>query len=527
MADAGDLKSPAGNSVRVQVPFPAPLTEKIKERGVSVFRNPISQTPFTGDIADAMFPNITGMTWRDDDSFVATMRAILAPRMKDVDKIALKFHESSATAYDISDGVGFVKSLVDTNDYAADDANKLIVHSITGADDKVGAMFDVIAKSFCEAIGGYERIEKVSAFYQKLFRVLCFVNPANKNTVLYIENLDTRKLHYLQVSIVAFLPWYINKDHGITEEEMQLVKSLSKPTSDCYMECLSKIASKYDFRIARIRRYLAGYEKRIEEQMIANQRCELEDIDRRIDSLTDDITRYLCDREEASIRLMGLEEKARTGSGEDSELMEYFLCNKALDIQRVSGDKIYFVVKGYLDYFDRACAERTIKNQNSFVHTGAPSADVDKNTTMLLKEIFVNPDPRLKIKVCAAYVIDIANRQLDAVKGYSFTAVAPDYMPNPHINNYRCIGNYRAPITDAFRRNDYIGVIEQCVASCSSLNWTDGTVMASFMREDMYSAKNKFIELPDGTSVSPDEAIEWLKSQEVNTPEKKEEKADE
>ena len=152
---------------------------------------------------------------------------------------------------------------------------------------------------------------------------------------------------------------------------------------------------------------------------------------------------------------------------------------------------------------------------------------MDKDVTMLLREIFVNPNPRLKIKVCATYTINIVNRQCEAIQGYDFTIVAPDYMPNPHINSYRCMGNYRSAITDAFRRNDYIGVIEQCAASCSSLNWADGTVMQSFMRNTMYSARNKFIELPDGTSVTIDGAVEWLKSQEAKTTEKKEEKADE
>lgn len=493
-----------------------------------VFRNTITQTPFTGEVANSMFPKIFGGRWREDDSFVATLRAILAPRMKEDESIELRYCETGATAYSTSNGADYARNMAESGYYdSADLKNMLVVHTITGNDSDVQNAFDTLAKSFCGALGGYERIEKVTAFYQKFFRALCFVNSANRNTILYVENLDNRKLHYLQVSIVAFLPWYINKDNGISEDEMALVKSLSSPTSDRYMECIAKLADKYDFRTARIRRYLSGYEKGIEQQMIENQRDTVSAIDSRIDDLSAEITRYLNDREEATIRLMGLEEKARTGSGEDSELMEYFICNKALDIQRISGDSIQFTVKGYLDYFDRACAERTIKNRNSFVHSGAPSDKMDKDVTMLLREIFVNPNPRLKIKVCATYTINIANRQCDAVKGYDFTIVAPDYMPNPHINGYRCMGNYRSAITDAFRRNDYIGVIEQCVASCSSLNWTDGTVMQSFMRNTMYTAKNKFIELPDGTSVTIDGAVEWLKSQEAKTTEKKEEKADE
>lgn len=495
-----------------------------------LFRNCISESPFVGEIADSMFPNIDGYSWRDDLSFLSTMRALLPSRMGTDDKIRLTFCDTNVDAYakDAINNIDFVRGISSDNGYRGDGLeNALIVHNVVGTSEKMDLAFSAISSLFSDVFEGYQKVEKVSAFYQKFFRVICFVNVEKKNTVLYVENLDNRKLHYLQVSIVVFLPWYINKDNKLTEDEMTLVKSLSKSQPNTYTEYLGKIASAYDFRAARIRKYLDGYEKRIEERMIEEQRATVSDIDCRINDLTDELSRYFRELEDANIRLIGLEEKSRSGDGEDSEFMEYFRCNKALDVHRVIGDKIYFTVTGYLDYFDRACAERTINNKNSFVHSDAPSKEKDRDMTMLLNEIFVNPNPRLKIKVCAEYMINIVDRQCDAVKGCSFTTIAPDHMPNPHINNYRCIGNYRIPISDALRRNDYIGAVEQCVASCSSLNWTDGVVMGSFMREQMFSSKNKFIELPDGASVNVDGAIEWLKSQEAGEVEKKEEKENE
>ena len=73
--------------------------------------------------------------------------------------------------------------------------------------------------------------------------------------------------------------------------------------------------------------------------------------------------------------------------------------------------------------------------------------------------------------------------------------------------------------------NDYIGAIEQCSASCKSLNFNDSPVMQEFMRR-MYGISDyqdnintRCIELPDGTVVTPVDAINWLKAQEVQADE--------
>ena len=89
-------------------------------------------------------------------------------------------------------------------------------------------------------------------------------------------------------------------------------------------------------------------------------------------------------------------------------------------------------------------------------------------------------------------------------------------MPNPHINRYSCLGNYVRTINELLKDRNYIGAIEQCSASAKSLNFGDSTVMHEFMRF-MYSSGNRtFIELSDGTTVSPINAIKWLKEQENN-----------
>lgn len=80
------------------------------------------------------------------------------------------------------------------------------------------------------------------------------------------------------------------------------------------------------------------------------------------------------------------------------------------------------------------------------------------------------------------------------------------------------MGNYQRAINELLKNHNYIGAIEQCVASCRSLNFADSTVMQEFMRRlyglSDYNVNIRCIELPDGRVVEPKEAIVWLKEQE-------------
>ena len=141
---------------------------------------------------------------------------------------------------------------------------------------------------------------------------------------------------------------------------------------------------------------------------------------------------------------------------------------------------------------------------------------------MLMTAIFL--DQKLRIRFCAAYKFNM-NGSVSAVSRYSFGAECRDCTPNTHIDRFSCLGNYQRSINELLKHHDYIGAIEQCSASCKSLNFNDSPVMQEFMRR-MYGISDyqdtintRCIELPDGTVVTPVDAINWLKAQEVQADE--------
>lgn len=485
-----------------------------------MFKNSIASTPLTTDAANAYFSNITGQRYGNDNSFLATLRALVAPRMKEDESITLKF---GRTEYDASTvrsvpGDRMVEAIC-SNYHLNDYDGYIIIHSLSSDPESNKVNLQMIDANFTGYYTGYHRLEKVKEFYRKAINVDCYINPEHKNVILFVDRLDNKKLHYLQQSILAILPWYFDPNNGVSELEMELIQSLRETSSEKYEACLARVAEQYDFKTARIRQLLGGFETRFEQMECERVRSEINDFDRRIMQLNDEIGAMLGRRNDSCIRLLGLETKIANG-GEDSEIMEYFLCNNKLFLENVTDTDMYFSVKDYLTYFDRDMAETAINNPHSFVYCNGRNGEYRgisaEKMKRLMREIFVEEMPRLRIKFCGAYRFNL-NGSVGTQGGHSFGYEFADAMPNTHIDRFNCLGNYQRTINQLLQRRDYISAIEQCIASCKSLNWGDSPVMGEFMRamwgSSDYNYNNRCIELPDGRVVKPAEAIKWLEEQ--------------
>ena len=298
---------------------------------------------------------------------------------------------------------------------------------------------------------------------------------------------------------------------------MELIQGLKEKRSpDRYLSALNKIASHYDFREMKIKRLLNDFETRFDRQECDRLKEMINSRDERIESYNRSIVDALRERNEFSIRLMGLETKINSGNN-DSDMMDFFIRSKNLSVESVSNSELKFTVKEYLDFFNEELASNIINNRDSYVYRPdftdyshrIPHADMK----LLMTAIFL--DQTLRIKVCAAYKLKLGER-CSAIGGYNFGYGYEEYMQNPHIQLYRCLGSYESKINKFVAENDYIGAVSQCVASCKSINFGDSTVMDKFM-ESFYgvygSLNNRCIELPDGSVVAPKEAIKWLKKQ--------------
>lgn len=484
-----------------------------------MFKSSVSQTPFTTDAANAYFTNITGGSFGYDRTFLATLRALLAPRMQEGESINLVFGASNLTSDQVSsNSANRVLSSICGN-YYLDTPGQLIIHSLKADPESNMACFNAIESGFASMFNGYHRLDKLKAFYHKSFNVDCYINPDLKSSIVFVDSMDNKKMHFLQTSILAMLPWYFDPEKGMTEDEMALAYSFRETTPDKYNECLAKLVVQYDFKSARIRQLLAGFETRYERLECENVRSEISRIDSRIDEYNRAIGDYIRQRNENCIRLMGLETKIASNQDGDSEIMEYFMRNRNLVLEGVTDSTMTFCTKGYLEYFNPEEAEMAIRNDSSFVYSYgiASRGDGRDKVRRLMSEIFLEDNPRLRVRFCAAYQFNL-NGSVQALTHYDFGYEFAGFMPNTHINEYHCMGGYGQTINELLRRRDYIGAIEQCVASCKSLNWGDYTVMCKFMQILLSNGNApKCIELPSGEVVNAKDAIKWLEEQDKPT----------
>ena len=481
-----------------------------------MFRAVINRTPLTEDVANDFFQNIVADDFGGDVTLCSTLRALVAPRMKDGENLVASVSSSHNSTSELSNYSkrDILRGFVDV-DYIS--PNSIRIHNFTGTVDSVQMSLDIVKSTFCSTYQGWHQLENVTVFFRKQFTVLCYINPDIKSVVLFTESMDVRKYHYLQCSILAFLPWYFDPSKGVSELEMNLIKSLKEKSSEQYMDCLAKIAEQYDFKTARVKKLLAGFETRFERQNCDKVRNDISQVDRSIDSYNDEIATLLRQRRDLEIKLLGLETRIASGS-EDSEIMEYFLSNNKLRLESVSDTSMLFIVRDYLEFYDEDMVKSMLRNDDSYIYVprGKRCNRIIEHDDMqmLMEAIFLKQ--KLRIKVCAAYKFDLGL----SVRGQSHYNYPPEFRdctPNPHIDGWSCMGTYQMAINRLIKDNNYIMAIEQCIASCKSLNFGDSTVMAEFMCRmygiSDYNVNNRCIELPDGNVVTPKEAVEYLKAE--------------
>ena len=477
-----------------------------------MFKNSVSSTMLTSDAANTFFPNITGDSYGSDCTFLATIRALVAPRLPEGESIHLSFGSSDFNAAVVSETPA--KRMVDMicgNIYFG--GGQVYIHNLRNRDeDSNVACIELLKSQFCDVYDGWQFLDKISLFYQKSFRVICFINPNSKSVVLFVDNLNLQKIHYLQAATLALFPWYFDPAKGVSEIELALVQSFRERSSDKYLNCIAEIAKQYDFEAGRIRHLLADFETAYERRECEKVKRDIASFDRNIDDLNNRITNYLRRRNESCIRLLGLER--RIEDGVESELMEYFLCNRKLHLEAIDSERMYFAVRDYLSYFDEDAAQSYIDRESGYFYRNCGSSFTKQGMKKLLNAIFI--DQTIRVRFCAAYSFDLSG-SVCPNGHHEFGPEFNGYKPNPHIQEYNCMGNYTGSINSALQKRDYITALEQCVASAKSLNFHDSTVMDTFVGQFTRNGGGSYkaLELPDGRVVTPRDAIKWIEEQEA------------
>ena len=186
------------------------------------------------------------------------------------------------------------------------------------------------------------------------------------------------------------------------------------------------------------------------------------------------------------------------------DFAEYLSKNENVKITPLGDSVVRVTCFGHGDYYDEEMAERVIDNPDSYLYDIETDLDVE-DMRKAFRAIFV--DKELRIRLCSSYDINAGECY---VGGVAACDDVDGYMYNPHIQEYQCLGDYSALMSEALRKGDYVGVIDLCVTSCCSLNFADSVVMEKFS-EWLVEDDTKCIEFPDGTVGSFEDAVIFVR----------------
>ena len=186
-----------------------------------------------------------------------------------------------------------------------------------------------------------------------------------------------------------------------------------------------------------------------------------------------------------------------------------------------SETRFNFIVKTVLDSWDPELFETMVNKDTSHLYSGYSIGHQEFRTIEARRKFFnaiFSDDPKLRIKLCGLYILDLRGLSSSS-SGYHFPRSCSDRLPNPHLHFFNCLGNYQRAINGYLRDGDAVGAVEQCVASCKSINLAEPPTVQRFF-EILFRTNADVIELPDHSSVTTVKALEWLNAQDAEKEEK-------
>lgn len=492
-----------------------------------MFSNIISGLTLTSQVAEGLFQNISGSSYMKDETFVATLRALLYKRVSKEESIHLSYSTSSYSSETVTESTprSVVRAYLRGSAPLDNKYSQLHIHSFKCLSEDMDANFDVLDRGGVTATFGpsFVELSDVTVFLKQAagIRAKIYISEEFKSALIFIERLTSSKLHVLQSVIPRYLPWFF-KDDPLTEEDTALLRSLTQKDSTAYMEIIEEIAKKFDFRSEYIRKHLQGFEHEHERQQLRYIRNELRENENQLENLEELFRNLYVKKEELVVKELGLIAKINNTEpeAEDSELITYFLCNKSLHLVSVNNGCIEFIVSTVVSNYDPEIVDNALdKVGRSFFYRHYEDSRRYQNKEMtderiqrLIKAIFV--DEIMKLRVCAAYRLDFSDGTYRGLKNYDFPAVIlKDHTPNQHIQHYACLGNNGIYVRKAMNEHNYVGAITACCASASNCNFTESNTGSFLMEKVLANDAGAMIQMPDGSTATPLEAVRWLETQ--------------
>ena len=366
-----------------------------------------------------------------------------------------------------------------------------------------------------EHLADFKEKKSITAFVKEKTGSDCMVlYHEEKNAVAIIVNSNDMRLYHLLLSFVSLYFPSLFKDKPLAEDDYNLIKSLSKKDKMDFFKCVKTMVEPYviEFRKVQMMNFMKQlHEQKLNaaQQMVQAKRYDVQQIEERYANLI----RALRD---AIVQFEGLKATENYDAPEEN-LVEYLATNRNIHNLSIRNNKIYFSVTTLLNNYNEQ-AWKTF-SERGHIYDGEYGTRLtsevfkDRNNRKRLLDVIFSDDPELMIRMAGNYCLNLNEFRVSTDDCYNYVDADPifkDYMPNPHLKLFSCLGGYKDRVMHALADRNYIGAIELCIASAGSVNLDETTQTFRPFLGWVLNSTDKILVTKDGKEMTPEEALLWL-----------------
>lgn len=364
---------------------------------------------------------------------------------------------------------------------------------------------------------GFKHRENVENIVKAKFsNVKCSVlYNENKNVVAIFTSNRGLDIYHL---ILSFLPLYYPNIYTTpitkADPEVKVLSTLSKATSIQFKEAISEALMEYADVFYRAQ--ISGLLKVQHTQKINEATSKVATARDRMNELLERYKEACQKFKEAIIFKEGVI-KTETSTEEEEELVRYLCANKKIRNVKIVNGVISFTVATLLQQF--STDDWTILARNGNIFTGRYDnkaltgvfKDIE-NRKLLFNAIF-SEDAKFEVKMAGNYNINLRYNSLSSNKNFDYVGTDPmyeNYLPNPHLKIFECLGQYQPRVVDALNRGDIITAFELCVFSAGSVDLCETEQTFRPLLGWIMNSDKKILRRYDGVDMTTAEALLWL-----------------
>lgn len=356
-----------------------------------------------------------------------------------------------------------------------------------------------------------EELTNVEAYLWsvKKIKTAVFYCAEYRSTIIITGSLSISRWHAIMSALPALMPAFFEAK-PLTEKERAILKALTEDTDANFRKLVNEYVNGLNIREEFIRRRLTGFANGKKERMQNRLQRDIDAYDNEITSLEERISDYYTKRESAVNQLIGLE---RLEDKADDVLIDYFIKDKELKLHRASKGWLRFEVKTALVNYDQDLYETYEKNKRGALYAERLYGGTDMYDGLkLLHAVF--SEQKMDIMMKGMFTIKPDEAVID-IHHYDFTPFTADAIVNPHLYNYKCLGNNQRYIYDAIRKGDYLMAVALCKSAVGNLNFGESHNVQNFLGH-LFSSQSRCVYLKsEDRYLTVEEAIAYLKGEDA------------